>query len=62
MRLGLRSLPGLSGRGETEFVRAVDIVAVAAVLAIVIGSIIVRWFRRLDHDVAHFLALAKMLT
>jgi len=42
--------------------RLVDGVAVAAVLTIVIGSVIVRWFTTLNHDTAYFLAQAKMLS
>ncbi len=47
---------------ETAFARVIDTVAVASVLAIVVGSIIVQWFTRLNHDVAYFLALSRMVS
>ena len=42
--------------------RLLDGIAVAAVMTIVIGSVIVRWFTTLNHDTAYFLAQAKMLS
>src|SRR5262252_8826003 len=42
--------------------RRLDGVAVAAVMTIVIGSVIVRWVTTLKHDTAYFLAQAKMLS
>ena len=58
----MRSHPGVGRPRANEFARTVDGVAIAAVLTVVIASVIVRWFTTLNHDTAYFLAQAKMLS